>query len=107
MSFYKEELSGETANYVHIRATTDEMNPVDTLRLLAEETLACEEKIRLFIGEDHELMAIWRSLEQVRTRTTCLTRGEDALTKIFKGFLSFHMKTPRYRLADLRLSEED
>ena len=30
-----------------------------------------------------------------------------ALTKIFKGFLSFHMKTPRYRLADLRLSEED
>ncbi|KAM5542954.1 hypothetical protein V8D89_003338 [Ganoderma adspersum] len=87
LSFYKEELSGETANYVHIRATTDEMTPVETLRLLADETLACEEKIRVFIGEDHELMAIWRSLEQ--------------------GFLAFHMKTPRYRLMDLTISEND
>ena len=56
---------------MHIRATTDEMAPVDTLRLLAEETLACEEKIRLFIGEDRELMTIWRSLEQVRNGETC------------------------------------
>ncbi|PIL33456.1 terpene synthase [Ganoderma sinense ZZ0214-1] len=69
LSFYKEELCGETANYVHIRAVTDELTPVDTLRRLADETLACQEKIRVLIGEDRELMAIWRSFEQVRDRT--------------------------------------
>ncbi|KAM5539460.1 hypothetical protein V8D89_006912 [Ganoderma adspersum] len=87
LSFYKEQLLGEMANYVHIRATTDEMTPVNTLRLLASETLDCEEKIRLLIGEDRELMTIWRSFEQ--------------------GTLTYHMKTPRYRLADLTLSEDD
>ena len=70
MSFYKEELSGETGNYVHIRATTDESTPVDTLRLLADETLACEERIGLLIGKDRELMAVWQSFEQVRRRVT-------------------------------------
>ena len=70
LSFYKEELSGETANYVHIRATTDESSPVDTLRLLADETIACQEKIGLLIGGDHELMAVWRSFEQVRRHAT-------------------------------------
>ncbi|KAM5542953.1 hypothetical protein V8D89_003337 [Ganoderma adspersum] len=85
LSFYKEELSGDTTNYVHIRAATDESTPVDTLRLLADETLACEEKIGLLIGEDCELMAVWRSFEQ--------------------GYLAFHVKTPRYRLDDLTFSE--
>ncbi|KAI1793299.1 terpenoid synthase [Ganoderma leucocontextum] len=81
LSFYKEQLAGETDNYIHIRATTDQTTTLDTLRLLADETLACVQRIRLLIGEDRELMAIWRSLQQ--------------------GYVAFHMKTPRYRLAEL------
>ena len=70
-------------NYVHIRATTDEMTPVDTLRLLADETLACQQKIRLLIDKDRELMAIWRSLEQVRSRTMHFYLSAGSLARGF------------------------
>ncbi|KAI1793271.1 terpenoid synthase [Ganoderma leucocontextum] len=81
LSFYKEQLAGETKNYVHIRSTTDQATPVEMLRLLADEILACAQRIMQLIGEDRELMAIWHSFEQ--------------------GYLAFHVNTPRYRLADL------
>ena len=66
---------GETKNYIHIRATTDQMTVMDTLRLLADEVLACAQRIETLIGsEDPELMAIWRSFEQVSNFTTAAAR---------------------------------
>ena len=92
---------------MHIRATTDGRTLVDTLRSLADETLACEEKIGLLIGNDRELMAIWRSFEQVRCRAVRHYRhGSRQLLNVFKGYLAFHMKNPRYHLAELTLPEE-
>ena len=56
---------------MHTRATTDQSTVLDTLRLLADETLACGQRIRLLIGEDRELMEIWQSFEQVSIQATC------------------------------------
>ncbi|KAI1794775.1 terpenoid synthase [Ganoderma leucocontextum] len=82
LSFYKEHLAGEAKNYIQTRATTDQTTPIDMLRLLADETIACAQRPRELIGsEDPELMAIWHSFEQ--------------------GYVACHVKTPRYRLADL------
>ncbi|TBU54662.1 hypothetical protein BD310DRAFT_935496 [Dichomitus squalens] len=81
LSFYKEQLAGETKNYIHIRATTDQMTPVDMLRRVADEVLACGERVELLIGDDAQLMGIWRSFEH--------------------GVLEFHVKTQRYQLAGL------
>ncbi|EJF61101.1 terpenoid synthase [Dichomitus squalens LYAD-421 SS1] len=68
LSFYKEQLAGETKNYIHIRATTDQMTPVDMLRRVADEVLACGERVELLIGDDAQLMRIWRSFEHLRIR---------------------------------------
>ncbi|TBU54657.1 terpenoid synthase [Dichomitus squalens] len=81
LSFYKEQLAGETKNYIHIRATTDQMTPVDMLRQVADEVLASGERVELLIGDDAQLMRIWRSFEH--------------------GVLEFHVKTQRYQLAGL------
>ncbi|PIL22361.1 terpene synthase [Ganoderma sinense ZZ0214-1] len=83
LSFNKEQLVGEMKNYVHVRANADQMTAIDTLRLLADEVHACAQRTKMLIGEDSELMAIWRSFEQ--------------------GCLIFHVKTQRYRLVDLAL----
>ena len=89
---------------MHIRATADQATPMEILRSLANETLACEEKINLLIGEDRELMAIWRSHEQVGGHGMHHRR---AYQRTQQGFIAFHMKTPRYRLEDLTPPKDD
>lgn len=65
MSFYKEQLAEEKDNYIHIRAATDEATVIKTLRLLADETLACIQQIELLIGKDSDLKELWHSSKQV------------------------------------------
>ncbi|PIL25584.1 terpene synthase [Ganoderma sinense ZZ0214-1] len=78
LSFYKEQLEGETKNYIHIRATTDQITAIDVLRSLADEVVACAERTSVLIGqEDPEMMAIWRSFEQVNAFTTGPGTGND------------------------------
>ena len=48
-----------------MRATTDEMAPIDMLRLVAEEVLACGKRVDELVVDDAELREIWRSYEQV------------------------------------------
>ena len=50
---------------MHIRAATDEATVIKTLRLLADETLACIERIELLIGKDSNIKELWNSFRQV------------------------------------------
>ena len=65
MSFYKEELVGETSNYAHLRASAEQTSPLDVLERLTEEVLDTAERIDKIIGPDEELRAIWHRYLQV------------------------------------------
>ena len=44
---------------------TDRTTPIDVLRILVDEIVACVQNIELLIGDDTELMEIWHSFVQV------------------------------------------
>jgi hypothetical protein len=44
-SFYKEELAGETANYIHNRSVVNGKRPVNVLAEVAEEALAAHNRV--------------------------------------------------------------
>ena len=66
LSFYKEEIAGETSNYVHLRAETEQTSPLEVLRRLTEEVLDSAERIERIVSEDRELSALWHQYLQVR-----------------------------------------
>ena len=66
LSFYKEEIAGETSNYVHLRAETEQTSPLEVLRRLTEEVLDSAERIEKIVSEDRELSALWHQYLQVR-----------------------------------------
>ncbi|RPD62211.1 terpenoid synthase [Lentinus tigrinus ALCF2SS1-6] len=81
LSFYKEELAGETNNYVHLRAAAEETSATDVLRELVNEVLETAGKMSVLTSQDPELAALWE--------------------KYFQGYLEFSLKAKRYRLAEL------
>ncbi|EJF61156.1 terpenoid synthase [Dichomitus squalens LYAD-421 SS1] len=81
LSFYKESLAGETDNYVHLRASAERKSPTDVLRTLAAEVTDTVERIDAITSIDPELAALWQ--------------------RFLQGYLEFHVKTTRYRLAEL------
>ena len=66
LSFYKEELEGETKNYICARASAELLPPVDILRKLVDETLENGRQIDAIAAHDHELKSIWKGFQQVR-----------------------------------------
>ncbi|TFK83820.1 terpenoid synthase [Polyporus arcularius HHB13444] len=81
LSFYKEELAGETNNYVHLRAAAEETSANHVLRQLVDEVLDSAHTMNVLTSEDAELAALWQ--------------------KYFHGYLEFSLKAKRYRLAEL------
>ncbi|KAI0648756.1 terpenoid synthase [Trametes meyenii] len=79
LSFYKEELAGETQNYVHIRSAADQTSPEVVLRRLIEEVADTARRVDMIVADDAELSNIWIPYQKAK----------------------FHLKTPRYRLAEL------
>lgn len=67
MSYYKEQLAGETNNYIHMRACAEQMAPVNVLHSLCEELLDCNQEIIDLSGDDSELVDIWMKYVQVRS----------------------------------------
>ena len=61
MSFYKEELAGETKNYIHLRAVTEERSAIDVLRQHANELLVAMHKVELLMADDQEFIRVWRN----------------------------------------------
>lgn len=80
LSFYKEELAGETGNYMSDRARASGKSVQDTLQEVVEETIVIVERIRNILGEG-----------PVR----------DAWESFASGWIAFHTNSPRYRLKDL------
>ncbi|TFK82677.1 terpenoid synthase [Polyporus arcularius HHB13444] len=81
LSFYKEELAGETSNYVHLRAAAEQLSPLEVLRQLTAEVIDTAERIKSIIGADGELAELWETYLQ--------------------RYLEFTIRTPRYRLGEL------
>ncbi len=65
LSFYKEELAGETSNYVHLRAAAEQVSPWEVLRDLTEEVLDTARRIDKIISKDTELRVLWNRYLQV------------------------------------------
>ncbi|KAI0769054.1 terpenoid synthase [Trametes elegans] len=84
LSFYKEELAGETNNYVHIRAAAEQAFVEDTLARLVEEVSHTADRVKAIVADDVEL--------------------SEVCTRYMQSYLEFHLKTPRYRLTELGFS---
>jgi len=80
MSFYKEELSGETGTYVQDRALVTGKSSLAALHDLIEDTVAGVERVRAILGEG---------------------RARDAWEGFVAGYISFHIYSPRYRLTEI------
>lgn len=80
MSFYKEEIQGETVTYIHDRALVTGKTAFDTLREVIDETEAASQRVRQILGESD---------------------ARDAWDSFAKGYISFHYGDPRYRLREI------
>ncbi|KAF3769498.1 hypothetical protein M406DRAFT_36360 [Cryphonectria parasitica EP155] len=85
LSFYKEEIGGETHNYIHNRARCEQQNPLVILKKVKAETAA--------------------SVERVRAILEGRTKYFEAWERQLMGMITMHTVNPRYRLADLGLGE--
>ncbi|KAI0714026.1 terpenoid synthase [Cerioporus squamosus] len=83
LSFYKEQLAGETKNYMHMRACAEQTDVLDALRDTCKEVLDFDRMVKKLCGRDNELADIWQMYAQ--------------------GTLEFHVNTRRYRLFELGL----
>lgn len=81
LSFYKEQIAGETSNRVSILATCEEASKHDILLRLVAAAAACHHRV-LDILAPHPA-----SLE--------------AYVNFSRGYIAFHTSNPRYKLNDL------
>ncbi|KAI0822027.1 terpenoid synthase [Trametes gibbosa] len=84
LSFYKEELAGETNNYIHLQAAAEQTSADGVLHRLVDEVADTALRVNKVTADDPELAAMWN--------------------KYMQCYLEFHLKTPRYRLAELGFS---
>lgn len=66
LSFYKEELAGETNNYIHLRAAAEQTSTDAVLRRLVEEVTDTARRVVKIAADDEELSRIWDRYMQVR-----------------------------------------
>ena len=66
LSFYKEELEGETKNCVHLSAITRRCSVEEVLRQLVDEVMESARSMELLTENDTELAMLWRQYFQVR-----------------------------------------
>ncbi|KAH9949258.1 hypothetical protein B0H21DRAFT_820260 [Amylocystis lapponica] len=80
LSFYKEEIAGETGNYIRDRASLSSMTALEMLREVIDETVAAMERIRVILGEGP---------------------ARDAWEGFAAGYINGHTKCLRYRLQEI------
>ena len=99
LSFYKEQLAGETNNYVHLRAGAEQTSAAQVLRQLVNEVLESGREMESLTVGDDDLAALWHRYFQVsRFQTHDLY---VILSDSMQGYLEFSLKAERYRLAEL------
>ncbi|EIW77346.1 terpenoid synthase [Coniophora puteana RWD-64-598 SS2] len=83
MSFYKEELAGETTNYISRRAAIKGTSKISALRDIADETIRANRQILKVLEGDE--------------------RASDAYTSFKEGYMRFHVASVRYRFHEIML----
>ncbi|KAF7373565.1 Terpenoid synthase [Mycena sanguinolenta] len=81
LSFYKEELAGETTNYVHFRSRTTSKPPKQVLAEMVREASNLHVRIAATLARHPEALAAWRTFEN--------------------GFIAWHLSIKRYKLSEL------
>ncbi|KAJ7618764.1 isoprenoid synthase domain-containing protein [Roridomyces roridus] len=79
LSFHKEDLAGETTNYVFTRAQVEGKDPKRVLAEMAKEVTVVHQRIAATLDGFPEALATWVSFEH--------------------GFIAWHLKLERYKLA--------
>ncbi|KAI0366876.1 terpenoid synthase [Pilatotrama ljubarskyi] len=85
LSFYKEALNGDTDNYITLRASAEQKDPVMVLRELCEETLESLRRVEVLTSSDPQMASILRSY--------------------LMGYVEFHFRAKRYRLSELSVED--
>ncbi|CCL98541.1 uncharacterized protein FIBRA_00540 [Fibroporia radiculosa] len=80
LSFYKEELAGETGTYIHERAAICGKSAAETLNDVIDDTLVAIARARATLGEGP---------------------ARDAFENFAAGYIRVHTGNPRYRLKDI------
>ncbi|KAK7416294.1 hypothetical protein QQZ08_012068 [Neonectria magnoliae] len=86
LSFYKEELGGDTRNYLHNRATCSGKSIITVLEEVNEETITAARRVEKILKGRGIYAQSWN--ESIR------------------GYMAMHTTNPRYKLKDLGLGEE-
>ena len=84
--FYKEELGGDTRNYLHNRAATTGKPILEVLEEVNKETLDSAKRVEQILKGRGVYEQSW--LDSVR------------------GYMSMHTTNPRYKMSDMGLGEE-
>ncbi|KAJ6510504.1 isoprenoid synthase domain-containing protein, partial [Mycena sanguinolenta] len=83
LSFYKEELAGETTNHVNLRAQTTGQDPKRVLVEMVEEVRILHIRISASLAGQPEALAAWKAFEY--------------------GYIAWHLSVERYKLSQLGL----
>ncbi|KAJ7101535.1 isoprenoid synthase domain-containing protein [Mycena belliarum] len=84
LSFYKEDLAGETMNYVSVRAAVGKMRPRAVIMEMVAEVADLHARTAAILQSSPEAMETWIALEH--------------------GVIAWHFALPRYKLTDLGLT---
>ncbi|KAJ7091725.1 isoprenoid synthase domain-containing protein [Mycena crocata] len=79
LSFYKEDLAGETMNYVSVRARVTRRHPKRVLVEMVEEVGVLHRRIAAVLADHPKALSAWLTLQH--------------------GFLAWHLGLDRYKLA--------
>ncbi|KAJ7255205.1 hypothetical protein C8J57DRAFT_1236262 [Mycena rebaudengoi] len=83
--FYKEELQGETNNYIHMRARYTKKDPVVVLQEVVEETVAAQKRVSALLDGQGGIEKVWHTF--------------------WPGYITFHGKVSRYCLDQIGIGE--
>ncbi|KAH6917896.1 isoprenoid synthase domain-containing protein [Coprinopsis sp. MPI-PUGE-AT-0042] len=81
LSFYKEEMDGETVNLISATALSRNLSKMEVLRSRAQKAKDCYDVVMKVLAPYPEAVKAWKSFAQ--------------------GFCYFHTSSPRYRLGEL------
>ncbi|KAF8576486.1 terpenoid synthase, partial [Ramaria rubella] len=106
LSFYKEELDGETATHVHTRAYADNKSPLQVLAELVEEVRVSRENIHVALASSPEALKAWQTFEHGYVlsafHVTQDFQDQHELTELLYP-RAWHLSLDRYKLKGLDL----
>ncbi|PTB75607.1 terpenoid synthase, partial [Trichoderma longibrachiatum ATCC 18648] len=86
LSFYKEEVGGDTRNFLHNRANTTGKPILEVLKEVSKETMDCAKRVEQILKGRGVYEQSW----------------QDSV----RGYMAMHTTNPRYKMSDMGLGEE-